>query len=52
MSRRASPSDMDDMVYEVLAPYLALSPEDALQSRFHLRDVFSALISWTGAQCA
>ncbi|MBZ9753645.1 IS5 family transposase [Deinococcus sp. HMF7604] len=54
MRRRAYPSDIDDETYAFLLPYLALSPEDAPQRRYPLREVLNALLwlSRTGAQWA
>jgi len=52
MTRRAYPSDVDDETYHFLLPYLALSPEDAPQRKYPLREVLNALfwMSRTGAQ--
>jgi transposase len=54
MDRRAYPSDVDDETYHFLLPYLALTPEDAPQRKFPLREVLNALLwmSRTGAQWA
>ncbi len=52
VNRRAYPSDVDDETYSFLLPYLALSPEDAPQRKYPLREVLNALL-WldrTGAQ--
>jgi transposase len=54
MDRRAYPSDIDDDAYAFLLPYLALSPEDAPQRKYPLREVLNALLwmSRTGSQWA
>ena len=54
MDRRTYPSDIDDDAYAFLLPYLALTPEDAPQRKYPLRDVLNALLwmSRTGSQWA
>ncbi len=54
MAKQGYPSDVDDETYQFLLPYLALSPENAPQRRYPLRDVLNALLwmSRTGAQWA
>ena len=44
-------SDVSDEEWALVAPYLALLPEDAGQRRYALREVFNALryLVWTGA---
>ena len=51
---RGYPSDVDDDTYLFLLPYLLLSPVDATQRKYPLRDVLNALlwIARTGAQWA
>ncbi len=41
--RRAYPTDLNDEEWALVAPYLTLLPEDALQRRYPLREVFNAL---------
>lgn len=52
MTRRAYPSDIDDDTYFFFLPYLLLSPLDAPQRKYPIRDVLDALmwIAHTGAQ--
>ncbi len=52
MTRRAYPSDLDDETYQFMLPYLLLSPEDAPQRQYALRDVLNALfyVVRTGVQ--
>ena len=54
MDRGAYPSDIDDDAYTFLLPYLALTPEDAPQRKYPLREVLNALLwmSRTGSQWA
>ncbi|MVN89491.1 IS5 family transposase [Deinococcus sp. HMF7620] len=54
MTRRGYPSDVDDDTYFFLLPYLLLSPEDARQRKYPIRDVLNALlwVARTGAQWA
>lgn len=54
MTRRSYPSDVDDGTYLFLLPYLLLSPLDAPQRRYPIREVLNALlwIARTGAQWA
>ncbi len=42
-SRKASPTDVSDDEWALVAPYRLLLPEDALQRRSPLREVFNAL---------
>jgi transposase len=42
-SRKPYPSDVSDDEWALVAPYLALLPEDAGQRRYELREVFNAL---------
>ena len=42
-SRKAYPTDVSDDEWALVAPYLLLLPEDALQRRYPLREVFNAL---------
>ena len=44
MAKQGYPSDVDDETYQFLLPYLALSPENAPQRRYPLRDVLNALL--------
>jgi transposase len=50
-ARTASSSDVSDEEWALVAPYLALLPEDAGQRRYPLREVFNGLryLVWTGA---
>jgi transposase len=50
-SRTPYSSDVSDEEWALVAPYLALLPEDASQRRYALREVFNALhyLVWTGA---
>jgi transposase len=50
-SRTPYSSDVSDEEWALVAPYLALLPEDAGQRRYALREVFNALryLVWTGA---
>lgn len=41
--RKAYPTDVSDEEWTLVAPYLTLLPEDALQRRYPLREVFNAL---------
>lgn len=41
-SRKAYPTDVSDEEWALVAPYLTLLPEDALQRRYPLREVFNA----------
>ncbi len=41
--RTAYPTDVSDEEWALVAPYLTLLPEDALQRRYALREVFNAL---------
>ena len=52
MTRRGYPSDVDDGTYLFLLPYLLLSPKDASQRKYPIRDVLNALlwVACTGAQ--
>ncbi|WP_189093942.1 IS5 family transposase, partial [Deinococcus ruber] len=52
MKRHGYPSDMDDDTYLFLLPYLLLTPEDARQRKYAIREVLNALmwIARTGAQ--
>jgi transposase len=43
MTREAYPSDVSDEEWALVAPYLALLPEDAWQRRHDLREVFNGL---------
>lgn len=43
MSRKPYPSDVSDVEWEFVAPYLCLLSEDALQRRHDLREVFNGL---------
>lgn len=54
VTRRGYPSDVDDDTYLFLLPYLLLSPEDARQRKYSIRDVLNALlwVARTGAQWA
>lgn len=54
MTRRGYPSDVDDDRYLFLLPYLLLSPNDARQRKYVIRDVLNALlwVARTGAQWA
>ena len=54
MTRRGYPSDVDDDTYLFLLPYLLLSPTDAGQRKYAIRDVLNALlwVARTGAQWA
>lgn len=51
MERKAYPSDVSDEEWALVAPYLALMKEDALQREYPLREVFNGLrwIVRTGA---
>lgn len=54
MKRRGYPSDVDDDTYLFLLPYLLLTPQDAGQRKYPIREVLNALM-WmarTGAQWA
>lgn len=42
-TRKAYPTDVSDDEWALVAPYLALVSEDALQRRYPLREVFNAL---------
>jgi transposase len=42
-SRKAYPTDVSNVEWALVAPYLLLLPEDALQRRYPLREVFNAL---------
>ena len=42
-ARKPYPSDVSDEEWAFIAPYLALLPEDAVQRRHDLREVFNAL---------
>lgn len=42
-ARKPYPSDVSDEEWAFVAPYLALLPEDAVQRRHELREVFNAL---------
>ncbi len=44
MTRRGYPSDVGDATYLFLLPYLLLSPKDAVQRKFPIRDVLNALL--------
>ena len=52
MTRRRYPSDVDDDTYLFLLPYLLLSPQDARQRKYAIREVLNALlwVARTGAQ--
>lgn len=54
MTRRAYPSDLDDEIYVFMLVYLLLSPEDAPQRKYPIRDVLNALfyVARTGTQWA
>ena len=54
MTRRGYPSDVDDDTYLFLLPYLLLSPQDAPQRTYPIREVLNALlwVARTGAQWA
>ena len=54
MTRRGYPSDVDDDTYLFLLPYLLLSPSDARQRKYPIREVLNALpwVARTGAQWA
>ncbi|SMB97170.1 transposase, IS4 family [Deinococcus hopiensis KR-140] len=54
MKRRGYPSDVDDDTYLFLLPYLLLTPEDARQRKYPLREILNALmwVARTGAQWA
>ena len=41
--RKPYPSDVSDEEWHFVAPYLTLSPQDAGQRKYPLRDVFTAL---------
>lgn len=52
MNRRAYPSDVRDEEWALVLPYLTLTPLEAPQRKYDLREVFNAL-RWmvrTGAQ--
>ena len=42
-SRKPYPTDISDEEWALVAPYVTLLPEDALQRRYPLREVFNAL---------
>ena len=42
-SRKAYPSDVSDEEWALVAPYLALLPEESRQRRYPLREVFNAM---------
>jgi transposase len=42
-SRNPYPSDVSDDEWTFVAPYLTLLPEDAVQSTYHLGEVFNGL---------
>ena len=42
-SRKAYPTDVSDEEWALVAPYLTLVTEEALQRRYALREVFNAL---------
>src|SRR5258707_2922555 len=42
-ARNSYPTDVRDDEWALVAPYLLLLPEDALQRRYRLREVFNAL---------
>ncbi len=42
-ARNPYPTDVSDDEWALVAPYLLLLPEDALQRRYSLREVFNAL---------
>ncbi len=42
-ARKPYPTDVSDDEWALVAPYLLLLPEDALQRRYPLREVFNAL---------
>ena len=42
-ARNASPTDVSDDEWALVAPYLSLLSEEALQRRHRLREVFNAL---------
>jgi transposase len=46
-SRKPYPTDISDEEWALVAPYVPLLPEDALQRRYPLREVFNAL-RWIG----
>ena len=54
MKRRGYPSDVDDDTYLFLLPYLLLSPLEASQRKYAIREVLNALlwVARTGAQWA
>lgn len=54
MIRRGYPSDVDDETYFFLLPYLLLSPKEAGQRKYPIREVLNALlwVARTGAQWA
>lgn len=52
MNRRAYPSDVDDEMWLFMRPYLTLTPEDAAQRKYPLREMLNATlwIARTGSQ--
>ena len=50
-ARKGYPTDVSDDEWALVAPYLSLLSEDALQRRYPLREVFNALrwLARTGA---
>lgn len=52
MSRKPYPSDVSDLEWEFLAPYLTLMTPDAPQRKHDLREVFNALRYIVRAGCA